>query len=83
MGEWNEYQPAAINTFLKGADYLLVAHAFAHNCTVVTHEVTANTKRKIKIPNACIGLGLDCVSPYEMLRRERARFVLGLGREVA
>ena len=30
-----------------------------------------------KIPNACIGLGLSCISPYEMLRRERARFVLG------
>ena len=26
--------------------------------------------------NACIGLGIQCVSPYDMLRRERARFVL-------
>ena len=59
-----------------------VAHALAHDCTVVTHEVPADTIRKIKIPNACIGLGLRFTSPYEMLRRERARFVLGLGREV-
>ena len=44
---------------------------------------TADTIRKIKIPNACIGLGLRFTSPYEMLRRERARFVLGPGREVA
>jgi hypothetical protein len=24
-----------------------------------------------------VGLGLKCVTPYEMLRRERARFILG------
>ena len=76
----NGYQPAAVATFLQIADYWLVAHALAHNCTVVTHEVPADTIRKIKIPNACIGLGLRCMSPYEMLRRERAKFVLGPGR---
>lgn len=27
--------------------------------------------------SAFIGLGLCCMSPHEMLRRERARFVLG------
>ena len=50
---------------------------------VVTHEVPADTTSKIKIPNACIGLGLRCMSPYEMLRRERARFVLGRGNAAA
>ncbi|MFW7345759.1 MAG: hypothetical protein ACODTU_06710 [Pigmentiphaga sp.] len=25
----------------------------------------------------CIGLGVDFMSPYQMLRREQARFVLG------
>jgi len=30
-----------------------------------------------KIPDACIGLGIKCMTPFEMLRRERARFVLG------
>ena len=77
------YQPAAVATFLQVADYWLIAHALAHNCTVVTHEVPADTTRNIKIPNACIGLGLRCISPYAMLRREGARFVLGPGREVA
>jgi hypothetical protein len=71
------YEPAAIATFLQVADYWLVSHALAHNFTVVTHEVPAETVRKIKIPNACIGLAVPCISPYEMLRRERARFVLG------
>jgi len=71
------YEPAAISTFLQVADYWLVAHALAHNYIVVTHEVPAESIRKIKISNAYIGLGLPCLSPYEMLRRERARFVLG------
>ena len=70
------YQPAAVATFLQVADYWLVAHALAHDCIVVTHEVPADTDRKIKIPNACVGLDLHCMNPYEMLRRERARFVL-------
>ena len=70
------YQPDAVATFLQVADYWLVADALAHQCAVVTHEVPANTDRKIKIPNTCVGLDLHCMSPYEMLRRERARFVL-------
>ena len=86
VSDWasgNGYEPAAVATFLQVADYWLVAHALAHDCTVVTHEVPAATIRKIKIPNACIGLGVPCVSPYEMLRREGARFVLGSGTGVA
>jgi hypothetical protein len=71
------YEAAAIATFLQVADYWLVAHASAHGFTVVTHEVPSESTRKIKIPNACIGVGIPCLSPYEMLRRERARFVLG------
>lgn len=73
------YEAAAVATFLQVADYWLVAHAQAHGFVVVTHEVPSESVRKIKIPNACIGLGLPCISPYEMLRRERARFVLGGG----
>lgn len=71
------YDPAAVSTFLQDADYYLVAHAHAHELTVVTHEVPANSVKKIKIPNACIDLQIKCMSPYEMLRVERARFVLG------
>ena len=70
------YEPAAINTFLQVADYYLISYALAHGHTVVTHEVPANTPRKIKIPNVCVGLGVSCVNPFTMLRRERARFVL-------
>ena len=83
VSEWASscgYDPAAVGAFLQIADYWLVAHALAEDCTVVTHEVPADTTRKIKIPNACLGIDLHCVSPYEMLRREQARFVLGSSR---
>ena len=71
------YEPAAVNTFLQVADYYLVAHALAHKHTVVTHEIASTSTKKIKIPDACIGLGVKCVTPFEMLRSERARFILG------
>lgn len=71
------YDPAAVNTFLQVADYYLVAHALAHGHTVVTHETPAFSSKKIKIPNVCIGLDIKCMTPFEMLRVERARFVLG------
>ncbi len=71
------YTPVAVSSFLQVADYYLVAHAHAHGHTLVTHEVPSASQRKIKIPDACIGMGIKCMTPYEMLRRERARFVLG------
>ncbi|HEX4961196.1 MAG TPA: DUF4411 family protein [Thermoanaerobaculia bacterium] len=71
------YEPAAVSTFLQVADYYLVAHALAGKHTVVTHEIPSASTRKIKIPDACIGLGIKCMTPFEMLRLERARFVLG------
>lgn len=71
------YEPAAVNTFLQVADYYLVAHALAHGHTVVTHEKAQPLARKIKIPNVCIGLNIRCMTPFEMLRNERARFILG------
>ena len=71
------YEPAAVSTFLQVADYYLVAHALAHGHTVVTHEIASASTRRIKIPNACIGLNVKFMTPYEMLRHERARFILG------
>jgi hypothetical protein len=71
------FTPASVSTFLQGADYYLVAHALAHGHTVVTHETPANTPNRIKIPSVCIPLKVKVMNPYEMLRVERARFVLG------
>ena len=71
------YDQAAVSTFLQVADYYLVAQAYAGKHAVVTHEVPSASTRRIKIPDACIGIGVKGVAPYEMLRNERARFVLG------
>lgn len=75
----NDYDQAAISTFLQVADYYLVAQAHAGQHIVVTHEVPSASQRRIKIPDACIGLGINFMTPFQMLRRERARFVLATG----
>ena len=72
-----QYTPAAINTFLQTADFYLLAHALAGNHVIVTHEHPSNSPNRIKIPDACVGLGVRFMTPYKMLRIERARFVLG------
>ncbi len=61
---------------MQAADFYLVAQALAHGHTVVTHEVPAQSVKKIKIPNVCIGMGIKPMTPFEMLRVEKARFVL-------
>ena len=71
-----QYLPTAVSTFLQGADYYLVSHALAHGHVVVTHERVDNAVKRIKIPNVCIGMGVNCVNPFEMLRTEKARFIL-------
>ncbi|MCC7126070.1 MAG: DUF4411 family protein [Acidobacteria bacterium] len=70
------YEPAAVNTFLQVADFYLVAHALARGFTVVTHEIPSASLKRIKIPDVCIGVGVKCMTPYQMLRLEQARFVL-------
>ena len=71
------YEPVAVNTFLQVADYYLIAYALAHGHTVVTHEKASGSMKRIGIPNVCISLKIKFMNPYEMLRHERARFVLG------
>ena len=70
------YDQAAVSTFLQIADYYLVAYALAHKHVVVTHEVPGASTKRIKIPDACIALDIKCMTPFEMLRKERARFIL-------
>lgn len=73
------YKEAAMRTFLQEADYYLIAHARAQGHVVVTHEIPGTSAKEIKIPDACIGVGIKCMSPYDMLRIEQARFVLRTG----
>ncbi len=80
VGEWvseKNYDAGAVNTFLQVADCWLVSHALAHEFTVVTHEKAAETLHKVKIPNVGVGLDIKVMTPFEMLRREKACFILG------
>ena len=67
------YEPAAVATFLQAADYYLVGHALAHGHDVVTLEVAGSSRKRIKIPDACLALGLKCMTPFAMLRAEGVR----------
>ncbi len=67
---------AAKHAFASAADSFLIAHAMVGNHKVVTHERAGNSRRKIKIPDAARAKNVDCLDPFEMLRREGARFVL-------
>jgi len=71
------YTVPAINDFLQIADFHLVAQAHQGGHSVVTYEVPGGSAKRIKIPDACLGLGLACIPPHVLLRREQARFVLG------
>jgi hypothetical protein len=65
------YAASAVSMFLQVADYYLVAQALAAGHVVVTHEVAApHAIKKVKIPDVCIGLGVKCITPFEMLRKE-------------
>ncbi|MCF6211567.1 MAG: DUF4411 family protein [Gammaproteobacteria bacterium] len=80
VSQWatsNGYEATAITTFFQVADYYLVGHALADGFTVVTHEIPSSSVKKIKIPNACVGVDVKFMTPFEMLRHENARFVLG------
>ena len=72
------YTPSAKAEFLSAADYYLIGHALAHNHTVVTHELPEpNRMGKVKIPDACIAVGVKWTTPFKMLRAEKAHFKLG------
>lgn len=81
VGQWaisQNYDPAASSAFMQVADCWLVAAALAGGATIVTHEKPGNGSiKKIKIPDACVGLKVKCITPYELLRLEKAKFVLG------
>ena len=73
-----DYRQIAKRNFMNSADHFLIAHAMAHSYTIVTHEVRKkNSKKVIKIPDICDLFGILCTTPYELLRKENAQFVLG------
>ena len=73
----NEYDPSAKSQFADAADSFLIAQALAGHHTVVTHERISDGRKRIKIPNAASAHGVTWCTTFQMLRVERARFVLG------
>ena len=75
------FHPAAYSDFLGVADSFLVAQAAAGHHTVVTLEKPATTpsKRRIKVPDACAGVGVKCMTPYDVMRLCGVRLVLEAG----
>lgn len=64
------YTAAAKNEFANSADLQLIAAAHANNATVVTREVAApQSKRRVKIPDVCLALGVQCIQPFEAFRK--------------
>jgi hypothetical protein len=73
----SQYTPSAVATFLASADYFLVGQAKALGFTLVTHEMPAPAaKKRVLIPDACIGVTVAYCLPWKMLRDENARFIL-------
>jgi Domain of unknown function (DUF4411) len=71
------FKQSAVTEFLQSADYYLVAQAHSHGYTVVTHEVPEpNSRRRVKIPDACKAMDVAWLSPFKMLSAEKVRFLL-------
>ena len=61
--------------FLNGADPWIIAATKVLNCKVVTQEKSggANTK-KVKIPDVCAAVGVECINTFAMTDELNASF---------
>ena len=74
------YTASAISEFQSVADSWIVAYALANNWVVVTHEKSApKSKNRIKIPDACVALGVECLNPFMMLRDRGMSLAMWVG----
>jgi hypothetical protein len=81
INDHQTYTPAAKQTFLNCSDYFVVSQALAGAHTVITHEKPENSVHRVKIPSACVALKVKYMTCWQMLRTERARFILEKPRE--
>jgi len=76
INDHQTYAPGAKQTFFGCSDYFIVSQALAGNHTVITHEKPENSVNRVKIPSVCVALKVKYLTPWQMLRTEKARFVL-------
>jgi len=63
--------------FRSLADPWVIAQAMAEGAVVVTKEnYETNPTRRIKIPNVCESVGMECIDDFELIRRLNLRFRL-------
>lgn len=71
-----QYRQEAIDEFLDSADLKLIAHAMANGATTVTREQPApESKKKIKIPDACNAFGVAWIDPFSLYRTLGMRLI--------
>jgi hypothetical protein len=71
-----QYRQGAVDEFLDSADLKLIAHAMATGATLVTREQPApESKKRIKIPDACNDLGVAWTDPFSLYRTLGMRLV--------
>lgn len=75
----NHYTPQAIDEFLEyeNADAWLIAFALTNKekFVIVTYEIREpRRKNKIKIPDACDVIGVNCIGIIEMFRKIGEKF---------
>jgi hypothetical protein len=76
INDHRTYTPAAKQTFLGCSDYFVVAQALAGGHIVIPHEKPENSVHRVKIPSVCVALKVKYMTCWQMLRTDRARFVL-------
>lgn len=61
------FKPEHQAKFLNGADPWIIAAAKVLNCKVVTQEVSGGAgTRKVKIPDVCNAVGVECINTFIM-----------------
>lgn len=69
-------KPAAIRSFLAGADPWLIAKAMVHGSTIVTEEkLNLDAKRKVFIPNICQTVRVPYIGTFDTLRQLSCSFI--------
>lgn len=70
-----DYNERSRDNFLDKADSWVIAKAIATGAKVVTHESRVNDNcKKVKIPNICKELGVECVDTFQFLRETNSSF---------
>lgn len=77
VSQWantKDYTQAAKNTFVSTADSWIIAEALSKSCKIITHEVPdPMSKKRVKIPDVCNGIGVPYCSLNDAFREEGIR----------